>query len=549
MIKKYFLKVFCFLLWIGIFLVLSLVFTSKVSAQVCTFQDYFPLATPNSAYCTPYFPDTIAFPPCNSERVCSNKTFKANGAGTSNANCSVGGNVDGTTCCKAGLGFDFCDQRDLGDGVITQYQFRCCNIPPPTPTPTPTPSPCVAFTNCSTCITGPTCGWNGSSCQTGTVNTCPSSGIWNWTSCSVNQNVCILTPSPTPTQAAIYNCPVGDTIRDFRCSANNPDPSKCNPFYNPGIITSPCGTDRCWECKVPTPTPTPSATCNNSNLTVDNDCFKRNQVFCAVGSSCKQNPNSTTKDCTCQSDTLPTPTPGPTSTPTPIPSALCNNSNDTALNDCFKRNQVFCAVGSSCKQNSNSTTKDCTCQSDTAPTSTPTPTATPVPTPLPGSTLLALSVKVDGIPEENTAPVRPNRRVVAVIVRNSNNQEIAKTGFVNYSSATGLFTGTVDLGTGVSTTPSTIGVKMDLLKGFAYNISLAQGLNQLPQLTARTGLTDDDNKDPVTYYNALVSCFNGKPSCSNPIPADINDDGKVSTIDFQIFLKSLKFITSRSTQL
>ena len=154
---------------------------------------------------------------------------------------------------------------------------------------------------------------------------------------------------------------------------------------------------------------------------------------------------------------------------------------------------------------------------------------------------------MDGIPEENTAPVRPNRRVVAVIVRNSNNQEIAKTGLVNYSTVTGLFTGTVDLGTGVPTTPSSIGVKIDLSKGFVYNISLTQGLNQLPQLTARTGLSDDDNKDPVTYYNALVSCFGGKPSCSNLSLADINDDGKVNTIDFQIFLKSIKFINSRTT--
>lgn len=138
MARQYSLKLFFILLSTVIFFSFSLFFTPKVYAQTCTFEGYSPLVTPDPALCTPYFPDLIAYPPCNSEKVCTNKAFKAKNIGKPNENCSVGGKLDGTGCCEA-LGRDFCDQRDLGDkGVITQYDFRCCNIPPnPNPTPTP----------------------------------------------------------------------------------------------------------------------------------------------------------------------------------------------------------------------------------------------------------------------------------------------------------------------------------------------------------------------------------------------------------------------------
>jgi hypothetical protein len=183
------------------------------------------------------------------------------------------------------------------------------------------------------------------------------------------------------------------------------------------------------------------------------------------------------------------------------------------------------------------------------PTSTPTPTAIPTPTPLPGSKQIALTIKVDGIPEENTTPITQNRRPVVVTVRNPNAQDIAKTGFVNYSTFTGLFTGTVDLGTEIPNIPLNISLEMGHSKGFAYDVSLNQGTTQLPKITVRTGLNTNDNLDTATYYSALVSCFNGKPKCSNLSLADINDDGKADGTDFNIFLKSIQFISSRPTRL
>lgn len=134
MTKEYPLKILVLLLWIGIFLLVSLFLTHKVLAThgpVCTFDNYHPPVVPDPSYCTSYFPDTIAFPPCNTERTCANKAFNRNRCDFTNPS-----NVDGTTCCTQGLGRDFCDQKDLGAGVIAQYEFRCCNIPP-TPTPTP----------------------------------------------------------------------------------------------------------------------------------------------------------------------------------------------------------------------------------------------------------------------------------------------------------------------------------------------------------------------------------------------------------------------------
>ncbi len=73
----------------------------------------------------------------------------------------------------------------------------------PTPTPPPTPAPtCSSYSNCSTCIVGApfTCGWNGSSCQSGT-NSCPAGNTqWYWFSldCPENNNINRCAPTPTP---------------------------------------------------------------------------------------------------------------------------------------------------------------------------------------------------------------------------------------------------------------------------------------------------------------------------------------------------------------
>ena len=101
----------------------------------------------------------------------------------------------------------------------------------------------------------------------------------------------------------------------------------------------------------------------------------------------------------------------------------------------------------------------------------------------------------------------------------------------------------MDLGTDVPiNTPLDLVIKADFFTGFVNNVSLNQGpaINPAPPTPAlQVGLNDRGNPDAVSYYNALVSCFGAK-SCSNKQAADLNDDGSVDGIDFNVFLKAIR---------
>ncbi len=270
----------------------------------------------------------------------------------------------------------------------------------------------------------------------------------------------------------------------------------------------------------------------------------------------------------------PTPTPASTPTPTPTPTRTSQEvSEETATPELGKDCDAFdeCPGPLTCDKTSYKCVNPSTLSPEEAPTSTPTPTPTatpvpgvptntstptatptPTPTPAPGSYLLALSVKVDGIGKnsqsgENNRPNRRNNRLVTVTVKYPNREDIVKTGkILSYSTATGLFTGTIDMGTGLlSNVPAeTIEIKMDTMRAFIPKITLAQGLNTLPQTIARTALDEDNNLDVVTYYEILRSCFNRRSGCQklSEAEADINDDGKADGIDYNIFIKSIIFI-------
>ena len=102
----------------------------------------------------------------------------------------------------------------------------------------------------------------------------------------------------------------------------------------------------------------------------------------------------------------------------------------------------------------------------------------------------------------------------------------------------------MDLGTAVPiNTPLDLVIKVDFFKGFVSNVSLSQGptVNPAPVTpTLKVGLGDDGRSvDVVSYFNALISCF-GTKSCSNKQAADLNDDGSVDGIDFNVFLKAIR---------
>lgn len=204
-------------------------------------------------------------------------------------------------CNSSGTAWDIVDTNAC---VVSS----ACSVPP-TLTPTPIPT-CSSHTNfgCSACIAGYpyNCGWNGSSCQSGSAS-CPAGyPQWYWTSCL--NNVCAA-PTPTPTPAlscqvtaspSVHNLTVGGTgtitasvtsgqgsatINQMRFGSYNTAIATANPASDSSSIystTATCGTagnTAVWAtadlsdgrscqstgttdtdifCVTPTPTPTPT---------------------------------------------------------------------------------------------------------------------------------------------------------------------------------------------------------------------------------------------------------------------------------------------------
>lgn len=237
----------------------------------------------------------------------------------------------------------------------------------------------------------------------------------------------------------------------------------------------------------------------------------------------------------CCGTALPTPT--PFLTPTPTPSGQCADS------DCRNKN-LICAPGSACLQDPSSLVKSCSCRSTTQPS------PTPVPTPKPGSALLTLSLKVPGIGTASAENLpRTKSRPVKVIVRTAA-KDIEKEGVIIFSPIDGTFKTDpkrpVDLGTSIPlNTLLDLVIKADFFKGFVSDVSLSPGPNPAPQTPIlQVGLDDSQNVDAVSYFNVLTGCFGTKP-CENKLAADLNDDGSVDGIDFNIFLKSIRSISNK----
>lgn len=195
-------------------------------------------------------------------------------------------------------------------------------------------------------------------------------------------------------------------------------------------------------------------------------------------------------------------------------------------------------MGSSCQQVANVSTKSCACQSST-PTSAPTPTTTPVPTPLPGSVQLTLALTQQGL---TGTPVNRNRSVT-VVLQGADDQIVAKTGTADFSN--GTFNGTVNLGV-LPSGSYKLKVKVgNFLKSPIRNLVIS-GTAASAQTTLVAGLADqfNDNVDAISFYaNGLRTCFGstlGVEKCGNPEDVDLNGDGNVDVIDYQIYLKGIR---------
>ena len=235
------------------------------------------------------------------------------------------------------------------------------------------------------------------------------------------------------------------------------------------------------------------------------------------------------------------PTPTPTPTPTQIPASQCASS------DCER----LCAVGSSCKQNPFSTTKDCICQSDISPT--------PIPTliPTPQSTILAIIINRGPI---GAAPTH-KRVVYNVLILDEERNEVKRVKGITdaFDGISNSFKDNLVIDDPNSAFPTgSFFIKIKLNKYLAKLIPgptliTTATANKLPATSPIVGDISGDNRIDIVDYNALVGCFGEKAqskSCINksePQPgdsgtdynADLNDDGFVDGIDYNIFLKSL----------
>ena len=182
-------------------------------------------------------------------------------------------------------------------------------------------------------------------------------------------------------------------------------------------------------------------------------------------------------------------------------------------------------------------------------TTTPTATLTPSPTP-PSGTRLALTLYLQGVGSasngDNPNPLSATRQVTVQVFDNNNSQVGGDvTGTVTFNSSTGLFMGTIDGSTALSSLTTgdyTVKVKSDrYLRKLVPGIQkiTAGGVNTLPQTNLIVGDINGDNVLDIIDYNLFLGCYNVSPVSSSCTNSDLNDNGFVDGIDYNFFVRSL----------
>lgn len=233
----------------------------------------------------------------------------------------------------------------------------------------------------------------------------------------------------------------------------------------------------------------------------------------------------------------------------PVCGDVCTDSSSCsgAINECS-----FC----------NPTTKKCGPPFTPTPTPsmTPTPTLspTPTPTPLPQDITLSITVFLHNIGKSgdnanpnafsfsNKNPLHPTRNVKAFIYDLTNNAVAAPTGSIQYSSTSGSFTGTIDLGTAVAPGKYYIKIQSDyhlrrLIPGI---LTFTAGTNSLAPISLVAGDADNTNDLSILDYNLLLGCYSVSQSAisctdAQQVATDFNDDGAVDEKDYNLFIREL----------
>lgn len=173
------------------------------------------------------------------------------------------------------------------------------------------------------------------------------------------------------------------------------------------------------------------------------------------------------------------------------------------------------------------------------------------------ATSVVLSVKVHGIgnggdnvsPQStgNLTPLHTTRTVTVNLSDSANRLVVTKTGTVSYNATSGMFQGSVNLGS-VTSGVYTVTVKTDqtLRRSVPGIITLtASQTVTLPTISLITGDVNNDNLLSIIDYNMLLDCFSDispAKNCSDStkkLATDLSDDGAVNQFDYNLLLREL----------
>ncbi len=178
-------------------------------------------------------------------------------------------------------------------------------------------------------------------------------------------------------------------------------------------------------------------------------------------------------------------------------------------------------------------------------------TPTTIPTSSPSDTNVSLTLGLHGIGSvgDNLNPSGPGNsnpihtmRNVTLHVYNSTPSHVANVaGTVTFDTTSGLFQGEFDLGKLSSGTYSLFVITPGFLKKELSRVTLAsQQTTTLSTIYLVNGDILSQNTLSILDYNMIYSCFGSRQNsstCLNPQGADLNDDGVVDGIDYNIFLR------------
>nr|MBA3724425.1 hypothetical protein [Candidatus Levybacteria bacterium] len=131
---------------------------------------------------------------------------------------------------------------------------------------------------------------------------------------------------------------------------------------------------------------------------------------------------------------------------------------------------------------------------------------------------------------------------------NASNVVVAtKSGTIRFNTTSGMYEGTIDLGTGITQGVYQIKVKSDqYLRSRVPGIHTLtkETINVLPEAVLIAGDINNDNRLNILDYNILEGCYSDllpAKDCTttNQALADLNDDSKADQVDYNLFLKEI----------